>query len=118
MRVSPGAWRRPGLGTNDGGILVGIRHQPTKLWVGCVCLHSRGGKLGQLSEARVDIPPRRCLPPVEFCRGTKPSQAANSRPLRKPLGSTTVAAMALAMIGPIGLEVRRLAANDNARNSQ
>ena len=36
-------------------------------------------------------------------------QAANSRPLRKPLGSTTVAAMAVAMIGPIGLEVRRLA---------
>src|SRR5215472_7211310 len=42
---------------------------------------------------RLDIPPRRCLPPVEFCRGTRPSQAANSRPLRKPLGSTTVAAM-------------------------
>src|SRR5262249_15625839 len=41
---------------------------------------------------RLDIPPRRCLPPVEFCRGTRPSQAANSRPLRKPLGSTTVAA--------------------------
>src|SRR6266480_487205 len=34
---------------------------------------------------RLDIPPRRCLPPVEFCRGTRPSQAANSRPLRKPL---------------------------------
>src|SRR5262244_2733044 len=41
---------------------------------------------------RLDIPPRRCLPPVELCRGTRPSQAANSRPLRKPLGSTTVAA--------------------------
>src|SRR5262249_26052753 len=39
---------------------------------------------------RLDIPPRRCLPPVEFCRGTRSSQAANSRPLRKPLGSTTV----------------------------
>src|SRR5215471_1757483 len=49
---------------------------------------------------RLDIPPRRGLPPVEFCRGTRPSQAANSRPLRKPLGSTTVAAMAVAMIGP------------------
>src|SRR5215472_15736974 len=46
---------------------------------------------------RLDIPPRRCLPPVEFCRGTRPSQAANSRPLRKPLGSTTVAAMAVAI---------------------
>src|SRR5881394_1332765 len=28
---------------------------------------------------RLDIPPRRCLPPVEFCRGTRPSQAANAR---------------------------------------
>src|SRR5262249_24988905 len=36
-----------------------------------------------------------------FCRGTRPSQAANSRPLRKPLGSTTVAARAVAMIGPM-----------------
>src|SRR5215831_5401620 len=33
---------------------------------------------------RLDIPPRRGLPPVEFCRGTRPSQAANSRPLQKP----------------------------------
>jgi hypothetical protein len=41
----------------------------------------------------LDIPPRRTLPPVEFCRGTRPSQAANSRPLRKPLGSVTVAAI-------------------------
>jgi hypothetical protein len=24
---------------------------------------------------RLDIPPRRCLPPVEFCRGTRPSRA-------------------------------------------
>src|SRR5215472_5016232 len=50
---------------------------------------------------RLHIAPRRCLPPVEFCRGTRPSQAANSRPLRKPLGSTTVAARAVAMIGPM-----------------
>src|SRR5438128_7906035 len=50
---------------------------------------------------RLDIPPRRTLPPGEFCRGTRPSHAANSRPLRKSLGSTTVAAMAVAMIGPI-----------------
>src|SRR5262249_26368161 len=57
---------------------------------------------------RLDIPPRRCLPPVEFCRGTRPSQAANSRPLRKPLGSTTVAAMAVAMIGHSSLLVSRL----------
>src|SRR5262245_66318076 len=47
---------------------------------------------------RLDIPPRRCLPPVEFCRGTRPSQAANSSPLRKPLGSTTVASRAVEYI--------------------
>src|SRR4029079_16928985 len=57
---------------------------------------------------RLDMPPRRCLPPVEFCRGTRPSQAANSRPLRKPPGSATLAAIALAMIGPMpGIVARR-----------
>src|SRR5438477_4550595 len=50
---------------------------------------------------RLDIPPRRVLPPVEFCRGTRPSHAANSRPLRNAIGSTTVAAIAVAMIGPM-----------------
>src|SRR4029078_10231879 len=57
---------------------------------------------------RLDMPPRRCLPPVESCRGTRPSQAANSRLLRKPLGSATLAAIALAMIGPMpGIVARR-----------
>src|SRR5438045_2258065 len=57
---------------------------------------------------RLDMPPRRCLPPVEFCRGTRPSQAANSRPLRNPLGSATLAAIAVAMIGPMpGIVARR-----------
>jgi hypothetical protein len=41
------------------------------------------------------------LPPVEFCRGTRPSQAANSRPLRNMLGSATVAATAVALMGPM-----------------
>src|SRR5262249_37948998 len=50
---------------------------------------------------RFEILPRRVLPPVEFCRGTRPSHAANSRPLRNAVGSPTVAAMAVAMIGPI-----------------
>src|SRR4029077_6238911 len=36
---------------------------------------------------RLDMPPNRFLPPVEFWRGTRPSPAANSRPLRNPLGS-------------------------------
>src|SRR6187397_1568267 len=57
---------------------------------------------------RLDMPPNRFLPPVEFWRGTRPSHAANSRPLRNPLGSTTVAAMAVAMIGPMpGMLARR-----------
>jgi|SRR5438105_17432 len=34
------------------------------------------------SDVAAVIPPSRGLPPVEFCRGTKPSQAANSRPER------------------------------------
>lgn len=33
---------------------------------------------------------------LEFWRGTRPSQAANLRPLRKPLGSVIVAAIAAA----------------------
>jgi uncharacterized protein (DUF2237 family) len=36
------------------------------------------------------------LPPVEFCRGTSPTQAANSRPDLNADGSVTVAAMAAA----------------------
>src|ERR1051325_1554005 len=31
---------------------------------------------------RLEMPPRRALPPVECCRGTRPSHAANSRALR------------------------------------
>jgi hypothetical protein len=40
------------------------------------------------------------LPPVEFCRGTNPIQAANSRPVLKALGSVMVAATALDTITP------------------
>ena len=48
------------------------------------------------------------MPPVEFCLGTSPSQAANSLPLRNVFGSATVAAIAVAMIGPIpGMVARR-----------
>jgi hypothetical protein len=48
------------------------------------------------------------LPPVEFCLGTSPSHAANSLPLPNMLGSATVAAIAVAMIGPIpGMVARR-----------
>src|SRR5262249_55572591 len=43
------------------------------------------------------MPPSRIFPPVEFCRGTKPNQAANSRPERNSFASATVVAMAVAM---------------------
>ncbi len=35
------------------------------------------------------IRPRRSLPPLEFCEGVSPSQAANSRPERNCPGSAT-----------------------------
>src|SRR5437764_6145494 len=57
---------------------------------------------------RFEMPPRRALPPVECCRGTRPSHAANSRALANPLGSTTIAAIAVAMIGPMpGIVAKR-----------
>ena len=40
------------------------------------------------------------LPPLEFCRGTSPIQAARFLPDLKALGSGTVAIMALARTGP------------------
>jgi hypothetical protein len=40
------------------------------------------------------------LPPVEFCLGVSPSQAAKSRPDLNTLGSGTLAAIAEAMSGP------------------
>ena len=46
------------------------------------------------------IRPSRFFPPVEFCRGTKPSQAAKCRALLNKPMSLTVAAMSDAVIGP------------------
>src|SRR4051794_23949243 len=47
------------------------------------------------------IPPKRVLPPVECCRGTRPSQAAKCRALLKaPMWSPTVAAIREAVIRP------------------
>src|SRR5215211_4102377 len=42
-----------------------------------------------------------CLPPVDFCSGVSPSQAAKSRPARKPSGAGTRAVIAVAAIGPM-----------------
>jgi hypothetical protein len=43
----------------------------------------------------------RCLPPVEYSRGTIPTHAAKSRPLRKLLALPTAATSAVAVTGPI-----------------
>src|SRR4051794_31907800 len=54
------------------------------------------------------MPLNRSLPPLEFCRGTSPSHAANWRPFLKTEGSGTVAAIAEAVIGPTPGIVARL----------
>jgi hypothetical protein len=46
------------------------------------------------------IPPKRCLPPLEFSLGVNPSQAAKCRPDLKARGSTVSASVA-APIGPM-----------------
>jgi hypothetical protein len=50
---------------------------------------------------RLLIPSSRCLPPLEFCRGTSPSHAKNWRPFSNVLASPTLATSALAVSGPI-----------------
>jgi hypothetical protein len=47
-----------------------------------------------------DVFPILCLPPVDFCNGVSPSQAAKSRPLVKVAGAGASAARAVAVIGP------------------
>jgi hypothetical protein len=56
----------------------------------------------QHSEVRIPrlaIPSRRCLSPLECCRGTRPNQAANCRPLRNTFASATAATIAVAVTG-------------------
>ena len=43
----------------------------------------------------------RCFPPVECCRGPRPSQAAKSRASRKVSGGGARTAMAVAISGPL-----------------
>ena len=47
-----------------------------------------------------EVRPRTCLPPVECCRGTSPSQAAKSRPRLKTLIGGAKVSIAMAVIGP------------------
>jgi hypothetical protein len=59
------------------------------------------------------IRPRRVLPPVEFCRGTKPSHAAKCRALlNEPILSPTVATISEAVYRPrlLGHQVEAYAA--------
>src|SRR6185437_16634418 len=49
-----------------------------------------------------------CLPPVEYSRGTSPTQAANGRPLRNAPPFPIAATSAVAVSGPIpGIASRR-----------
>ena len=51
-----------------------------------------------------------CLPPVDFCSGVSPSQAAKSRPAAKPCAAGVSAAIAVATIGPTpGIVISRRA---------
>ena len=50
---------------------------------------------------RLVMCPRRVLPPVEYCRGTSPSQAANCRPFLKSWPLPTLAMIAEALKGPM-----------------
>ena len=47
-----------------------------------------------------EMAPSFCLPPVDFCSGVSPSQAAKSRPVPKFSGAGTRAVIAAAAIGP------------------
>ena len=55
-----------------------------------------------------DVRPSTCFAPLECCLGTKPSQAAKSRPLLKVTMVGAKASTAIAVIGPIpGMDIRR-----------
>lgn len=62
----------------------------------------------QVAIARLLMPNSVGFPPDECCRGTSPSHAAISRPLRNPLPLPTAAVSAVEMMGPIpGISSRR-----------
>ncbi len=84
---------------DDAGILVGERHgrhvlvlsphpsrQPTARRLGFALGHRITARAPWISRVRREVSPRLlmpssvCLPPLEFCRGTNPSQAASGRP--------------------------------------
>src|SRR5215469_7877510 len=99
------------LASATAATLVGLRantartHSPSR--VGRLRAWRRTATAPAISRLRIYLSPRllvrpsRSLPPLEFCRGVIPSQAANSRPDRNSDGSATVAAIALAPMMPI-----------------
>jgi hypothetical protein len=54
-----------------------------------------------LTSPRLLFPSSVDLPPVEFCLGTSPSQAASSRPFFKAWMSPIAASRTVAVIGPM-----------------
>ena len=57
-----------------------------------------------------EMAPSRCLPPVDFCKGVRPSQAAKSRPLANVSIGGASAAIAVAVMGPTpGMVISRRA---------
>ncbi len=67
---------------------IGLEAGPLSQWV-----------FSALAEA--ELPPRMVRSPVEICFGTRPSQAAKSRPLENASPLPIAATMALEMIGPM-----------------
>ena len=64
------------------------------------------------------MPSKVVLPPVEFCRGTRPSQAARSRAFRNWRASPTAAINAVAPIGPMpGIVMSRRAVSSFAAST-
>src|SRR5262249_15675447 len=59
---------------------------------------------------RFEPAPSFCLPPVDFCSGVSPSQAAKSRPAANPSAAGTSAVIAVETIGPTpGIVINRRA---------
>src|SRR6516162_4616972 len=59
---------------------------------------------------RFETAPSFCLPPVDFCSGVSPSQAAKSRPAGNPSAAGTSAVIAVEAIGPTpGIVINRRA---------
>lgn len=62
-----------------------------------------------------EIAPSFCLPPVDACFGTSPSQAAKSRPFANVSACAVIAAIAVAVIGPMpGMVISRRATSPEA----